>query len=127
MSTPNELVNPPVPQPVTGPKLLDQFRESARQHGHPEAWGATSAEWCRRFILFHGIRHPKEMGVAEIGRFLEHVAATDKDALRSLPAARSALEFLYGRVLHRPLGELPLPQRARMTPSMTPGSTSRTF
>ena len=56
----------------------------------------------------HGTRHPREMGLAEIGRFLEHVAATDKDALRSLEAARTALDFLYVRVLHRELGELPL-------------------
>ena len=96
------------------PKLLDQLRELAQRHGQPEPWCEMSVQWCRRFILFHGTRHPKEMGIAEIARFLEHVAATDKNALRSLEVARSALDFLYGRVLHRVLGELPLPRPPRL-------------
>ena len=97
-----------------GPKLLDQLRDLARQQGHPEPWCEKWVQWRLRFILFHGTRHPKEMGVAEIARFLEHVAATDKDALRSLEVARAALDFLYARVLHRVLGELPLPRPPRL-------------
>ncbi|MSU80452.1 MAG: integron integrase [Gemmataceae bacterium] len=109
----------PIPQPVVSvlanaPKLLDQFRDAACTHGHVEVWAAESADWCRRFILFHGKRHPNELGLAEIGRFLEHLAKTEKDALRALDAARAALEFLYERVLHHPLGDLPLPRPPRL-------------
>jgi Phage integrase, N-terminal SAM-like domain len=111
--------NAPAPDPmpptaVGGPKLLDQFVDAARTHGQSEEWAENSAGWCRRFILFHGRRHPKEMGLAEIGRFLQHVAATEKDALRALEVARNALEFLYAKVLHRLLGELPLPRPPRL-------------
>lgn len=50
------------------PKLLDQFLAAALHYGHTEAWAAEAADWCRQFILFHGKRHPSEMGLAEIGR-----------------------------------------------------------
>ena len=100
--------------PGAAPKLLDQFRDAARTHGHLDAWVVESAEYCRRFILFHGKRHPNEMGLAEIGQFLEQLARTEKDALGALDAARWALEFLYLRVLHRQLGELPLPRPPRL-------------
>jgi Phage integrase, N-terminal SAM-like domain len=106
---------PPTPAPTARqPKLLDQFRDQALQHGHTEESAKQSADWCRRFILFHGTRHPNELGLAEIGRFLQHVAATEKDALRALAAGRAALEFLYAKVLHRHLGELPLPRPPRL-------------
>ncbi len=97
-----------------GPKLLDQFREAARSYGHTETWAAEATDWCRRFVLFHGTRHPNDMGLAEIGQFLEQLAKTDKDALRALSAARGALEFLYQQVLHRHLGELPYPRPPRL-------------
>ncbi len=55
-------------------------------------------DWTTRFILFHGERHPRELTNTEVGRFLGHVAQTDKDALRAIEAARTALEFLYREV-----------------------------
>jgi len=33
------------------------------------------SNWSKRFILFHGKRHPEEMGVDEIRRFLSHPAS----------------------------------------------------
>ena len=75
---------PPQVPSVLGnpPKLLDLFRDAALEHGHTEAWAAEAADWCRQFILFHGKRHPKDMGIVEIRRFLEQLAKTAKDALR---------------------------------------------
>jgi len=96
------------------PRLLDQVRQLARQRGHSEAAGAAWADWCRRFILFHGKRYPRDLGLAEIGAFLESLAQTETDALRALAASRDALAFLYGEVLHRDLGELPLPRPPRL-------------
>ncbi|MCI0741713.1 MAG: phage integrase N-terminal SAM-like domain-containing protein, partial [Gemmataceae bacterium] len=84
-----------------------------RRYGHSEGWAAAAADWCRRFILFQGVRHPSAMGVAEIGGFLEHVAKTEKDALGAIATARAALEFLYERVMHKAVGELPLPRPAK--------------
>jgi integron integrase len=96
------------------PRLLDQLIEAARLQGHSDQAANTMADWCRRFVLFHGKRHPRALNLTEIGRFLQHVAATEKDALRMLEQARSGLDFLYREVLHLQLGELPLPRPPRL-------------
>jgi integron integrase len=98
----------------TAPRLLDQLRSAARQRGHGETAVAALVDWCRRFILFHGKQHPRDLGVPAIGQFLESLARTEKDPLRALTAARDALDFLYREVLHLDLGELPLPRPPRL-------------
>lgn len=96
------------------PKLLDRLRQAAWVHfGRPEP-GDRYATWVRRFILFHGTRHPRALGVSEVGRFLEHIAQSEKDPLRCLEQAREALTFLYQELLHMNLGELPFPEPPRL-------------
>jgi integron integrase len=96
------------------PRLLDQVRQTAlTRFGRPEP-GERYAGWIRRYVLFHGTRHPRELGFAEVGRFLEHVAHTEKDPLRALEAAHEALTFLYHDVLHLLDGELPFPEPPRL-------------
>jgi hypothetical protein len=53
----------------TAPRLLDQLTEAARQQGHTHEAVKAIAEWCRRYVLFHGKRHPLEMGLPEFGFF----------------------------------------------------------
>jgi hypothetical protein len=98
---------PPAPPP---PRLLDQLREAARRRGHPEPAVAAFADWSRRYILFHGKRHPRELGLPEVVQFLESVARTEKDPVPALAASRDALDFLYREVLYLDLGELPWPR-----------------
>ncbi len=72
---------------LQAPRLLDQLRESASvRFGRPEP-GKRYADWGRRFILFHGKRHPRELGKPDVVRFLEHVAQTDKDPVRCIEQA----------------------------------------
>jgi integron integrase len=107
--------NTAMPQPATPPvpsqppRLLEQLRDAARAAGHHEPTVASFLTWVRHYILFHGKRHPRELGLADVGRFLTHIAQTDKNPLATLDAARAAVEFLYRSVLHVQLGELPLP------------------
>jgi hypothetical protein len=82
-------MTPPRAEP-NRPKLLDELADSARHKGHPETTAAVMVSWCRRFILFHGKRHPQEMGQGEIGRFLTDVAQTEAQALVAIEAAREA-------------------------------------
>jgi integron integrase len=96
------------------PRLLDQLRLAARQRGHAEATVAAFVDWALRFIRFHGKRHPRAMGVAEVGQFLEAIAQTENDPVRALAAGRDALDFLYREVLHLDLGELPWPRPPRL-------------
>jgi hypothetical protein len=78
----------PSSPPSAPPRLLDQLREAARQHGQPEPTVAIVADWCRRFILFHGKRHPQDMGSAEVGAFLDHLANHEPATVFALAEAR---------------------------------------
>ena len=64
--------------------------------------------------LFHEKRHPRELSLAAVTRFLEHVVRTEKQPLPALELARSAIELLYGTVLGIDLGELPRPRPPRL-------------
>jgi integron integrase len=96
------------------PRLLDQVRDTARHQGHPEPAASAVADWCERFLRFHGKRHPREIGVGEVGQFLDHLAQTESDPVRALAASRDAIALLYRDVLHIELGDLPLPRPPRL-------------
>lgn len=106
---------PPLTPPThQQPRLLEHVRLVSAQHfGRPEP-GERYALWVRRFVLFHGKRHPRDMAVPEVTRFLEHVARSEKDPISSLEQAHEALTFLYERVLAVPLGEVALPRPPRL-------------
>lgn len=55
--------------------------------------------WVKRFIVFHGKRHPKHMGAAEVEAFLSHLAVDGNVAASTQNQALSALLFLYRDVL----------------------------
>lgn len=74
--------------------------------------------WVRRFILFHGKRHPAEMGAPEVGKFLSHLAVDRSVAPATQNQALNALVFLYDRVLERPLGDVPGIVRAARKPKI---------
>jgi hypothetical protein len=76
----------PMPPP-SPPRLLDQVRQAMRAAGHDAATTAAGAAWVCRFIFFHNKRHPRDLGRAEVGQYLEHVAQT---ALHPLPALDAA-------------------------------------
>lgn len=84
------------------------------RHGHAEQVASEVVHWCRRYILFHGKKHPQEMGLMEVNGFLAHVAKTEKDALRGIAAAHQALDFLYPVFLQRDLGDVPWPRPPRL-------------
>jgi integron integrase len=60
----------------------------------------------RRFVLFHGKRHPSAMGPAEVVEFLSHLAVEGEVAASTQNQARAAILFLYREVLATPLGAL---------------------
>jgi site-specific recombinase XerD len=71
--------------------------------------------WIRRFILFHGKRHPAEMGAPEVTRFLTALAVRGQVAASTQNQALSALLFLYRRVL-----EVDLPWLDGIVRAVTP-------
>ena len=56
------------------PKQLDQVRDRLRVKHYSLRTEKQYLNWIKRFILFHGKRHPKEMGATEVEAFLTHLA-----------------------------------------------------
>ena len=51
--------------------------------------------WMRRYVKFHGRRHPRDMGAAEVEAFLTHLAVGAKVGASTQNQALQALLFLY--------------------------------
>ena len=99
----------PSQQPASTPqgkKLLDQVRDSLRLKHYSYRTEQTYVEWIRRFIFFHGKRHPKEMGGSEIEAFITYLAVERHVATATQNQALSAILFLYKYVLKKDL-EMP--------------------
>ncbi len=92
--------SPPTPRP---PKLLDRVREANRLRHASRSTEKSYVGWICRYILFHGKRHPAEMGAPEVSRFLSSLAVQGKVAASTQNQALSALLFLYRHVLHQDL------------------------
>src|ERR1051325_6855871 len=89
------------------PRLLDQIGAAIRTKHYSRRTEEAYTYWARKFILFHKKRHPLEMGEAEVGQFLQHLAVNRSVSASTQNQALNALLFLYQSVLHRPLGKLP--------------------
>ncbi|MGA9396606.1 MAG: integron integrase [Azonexus sp.] len=81
------------------PKLLDRVRERIRFKHYSIRTEDSYVQWIKRFILFHGKRHPAEMGAVEVEAFLTHLAVEGNVAASTQNQARSALLFLYKEVM----------------------------
>jgi hypothetical protein len=68
--------------------LLDQVAQAARQCGASEPTTTQLVSWARAYILLHGKRHPRELGLPDASRFLEQVLRTAKQPLPALESAR---------------------------------------
>jgi len=95
------------------PKLLEQVREVIRTRHYSLRTEGTYLGWIRRFILFHGKRHPREMGRQEVQQFLSHLAVEGHVAASTQSQALSAILFLYQQVLKQDIGWLDEVVRAK--------------
>jgi integron integrase len=59
--------------------------------------------WIRRFVRYHGTRHPRELGATEVAAFLSMLAQGRQVSASTQNLALSALLFLYREVLGEPL------------------------
>jgi len=98
---------------VRHPRLLDRVREANRLRHGSRSTEKSYVGWIRRFILFHGKRHPAEMGAPEAAQFLSSLAVEGHVAASTQNQALSALLFLYRHVLHQDLPWLDDVVRAR--------------
>src|SRR5262249_348574 len=81
------------------PKLLDRLRTACRVRHYSLRTEEAYATWVVRFVRFHRLRHPLEMGAAEVNAFLRHLAVEGHVSASTQNQAFSALLFLYQKVL----------------------------
>jgi len=114
---------PPAAEPRP-PRLLDRLREAMRAHGYSLDAEQAYVSWAERYIRFHGLRHPRDLGEAEVKTFLSHLAV-DLEVSASLRSqAFAALLFLYREVLGRHLDWIDGVARARR-PQRRPATGER--
>jgi integron integrase len=81
------------------PRLLDLVRREIRYRHYALSTEKVYVQWVRGFVKFHGLRHPREMGVREVEAFLSHLANDRHVSPATHRQALSALLFLYAEVL----------------------------
>ena len=90
-------------QPET---LLSKVRESLRLRHYSIRTEQAYIAWIRRYLLFHDMKHPCQMGRPEIEAFLSHLATDLKVSASTQNQAFNAILFLYRHVLKIELDEL---------------------
>jgi len=85
------------------PRLLDRVREAIRARHYSRETEKAYVAWIKRYIFFHGKRHPDEMGGPEVTRFLTSLAVDSHVASSTQNQALNALLFLYRVVLEQEL------------------------
>jgi hypothetical protein len=68
------------PVDAAKPRLLDRVREAIRTRHYSRRTEKAYVHWIKRYIFFHGKRHPAEMGAAEVTAFLTFLAVEGKVA-----------------------------------------------
>ncbi len=107
--------------PAAPPRLLDQLRERIRYLHYSLRTEQAYVHWVRAFVRFHGLRHPQEMGQAEVEAFLSWLAADRGVAAATHRQALSALLFLYRQVFGQQLPwmeSIGRPQRKARLPAV---------
>lgn len=80
-------------------KLMEEVKNTLRVHHYSYRTEETYIQWIRRFILFNGGRHPRQMGAEEIQNFLSDLATRGQVSASTQNQAPSAILFLYQMVL----------------------------
>lgn len=94
-------------------KLLDQVRAVMRTKHYAYNTEETYVSWIKQYILFHGKRHPSELGEADVSKFLTYLAVNRNVAASTQNQALNAIVFLYRHVLENPLGDFSQFNRAK--------------
>ena len=85
--------------PLQSRRLPEQVRERIRYFHYSLSTEKVYLYWVRFFIRWHGLRHPRDMGAAEVEAFLTMLATERKVSSSTHNQALSALLFLYRQVL----------------------------
>ncbi len=111
------------------PTLLNQFRTALRIRHYSLRTEESYVQWMRRFIQFHGRRHPSQMGAKEVAAFLSDLAVERSVSPSTQNQAKAAILFLYRDVLEQDLPWLNEVVQAKRPPRLpvvlTPAEVTR--
>jgi integron integrase len=117
--------------PLQSSRIVDQLRERIRYLHYSLRTEEAYVYWVKGFIRFHQLRHPAEMGKAEIEAYLTWLVAQRNVSSSTHRQALSALLFLYGKVLDVELPWLETigrPREAKRLPvTLSPDEVGRIF
>ena len=100
-------------------ELIIQMQAALRARNYSRRTEQSYCQWVRRYVRYHGLRHPAELAEPEINAFVTHLAVEEHVSASTQTQALSAILFLYRHVLHREVGELSELIRAQ-TPKRLP-------
>jgi len=95
------------------PGLIQRYREELQARHYARRTVDTYEQWLRRYLRFHQLRHPREMGSAEVNAFFTHLAVEGQVSASTQNQALAALLFLYRTVLGGDVGNMEGVIRAR--------------
>ena len=98
--------------------MLDQVRNTIRLKQYSIRTEQAYIDWIKRFIFFHGKRHPNDLAEEDVAQFLTHLARDLDVAPSTQNQALSALLFLYKEVLKHEIGWLEKVERAKKPPKL---------
>jgi integron integrase len=109
--------------------LLAEVRRAIRVRHYSRRTEQAYVRWVRQYIRFHELRHPRDLGEAEVAAFLADLAVRARLSAATQNQAASALLFLYNRVLERPMrrvgGVVRAREPARVPVVLTPEEVRR--
>lgn len=95
------------------PRLLERLASKIRLKGYSRSTEKNYVYWVKRYILYHGKRHPDDMGATEVEAFLSFLVSREQASASTQNQALSALLFLYKHALDKPLGLVSSGMRAK--------------
>jgi integron integrase len=106
------------------PRLIPRIRAAIRARHYSYRTEEAYVGWIKRFIFFHGKKHPSALGPDEVNAFLTSLAVDGQVSASTQGQALAAILFLYRHVLQDPLpwlNDVVRAQRpARLPTVMTP-------
>jgi integron integrase len=85
---------------------MEIVRQRLRERRYSARTEQAYLFWIRRYVVYNERRHPRDLDVAEIRRFLSHLATEERVAASTQNQALAALRFLYGVVMQRPFDQV---------------------
>jgi integron integrase len=84
-------------------RLMEIVRRVSRERRYSARTEQAYVHWIRRFVLFHGRRHPKDLGAEHVREFLSALAVEAGVSASTQNQALAAITFLYDGVLRQAL------------------------